>query len=123
VSAHTTCGRGTLEDGPEHPDCPHRGTPAEGACADGGCGFCRAARHQTITARVRADWRYAYLRANPRTAVVAETLSADLGLAIRRMRDTLDALGRRGGAGVWLDNDSLLAHRRVLEELTHRLTP
>lgn len=42
VVDHSDHGRGD-ESGPEDPDCPCRATQHEQACAEAGCGFCKAA--------------------------------------------------------------------------------
>lgn len=68
-----------------------------------------------VTAAVRRDWRYAHIKAHDE--YVANVLSSDLGIAIDRVEATLTSLARRGSAGAWLENESLLAIRLVLEEL------
>jgi hypothetical protein len=42
-SEHADHGRGTVENGPDDPDCPCRGTSRQGECSANGCGFCLAA--------------------------------------------------------------------------------
>lgn len=66
-----------------------------------------------VAAAVRADWRYGYLSVNDRNDV--NTWAADTATCIARTESSLTKVGSRGGAGVWLDNDSLLAIRHVLE--------
>jgi hypothetical protein len=85
--------------------CAAQATPAGKAALD-------------VTERVKTDWRYGYLCASDATRGDAEVLASDSGTAQARVESDLTEIGRgRGGAGVWLGNDSLLAIRRVLEDL------
>lgn len=68
-----------------------------------------------VEATQRRDWRYDHIRAHDE--YVANVLSSDLGIAIARVDDCLTNLGRRGGAGVWMENETLLAMRLVLESV------
>lgn len=43
VDPHADHGRGTVEEGPNDPDCSCRGTEDQEVCAMSGCGFCKAA--------------------------------------------------------------------------------
>jgi hypothetical protein len=78
-----------------------------------------------VTARVKADWRYAHIHCIEHNRARLESLATgSLDLAMSRVDNCLTGLGSRGSAGVWLENESLIAVRRVLEELrAARSTP
>ena len=42
---HSKHGRGTIEGGPDSPDCACCRTPMQDECADSGCCFCLASRY------------------------------------------------------------------------------
>lgn len=67
----------------------------------------------------RRDWRYGYLRASDNTRANAEILSEDIDSAMARVESCLTTIGSKGSAGAWLENNSLLAVRFVLESLRH----
>lgn len=73
-----------------------------------------AVSREAVEAAVRADWRFAYLACNEHNLV--ETWATDMETCIARTQLLLK-FGGRGGAGVSLDNDSLLAIRHALKTL------
>jgi hypothetical protein len=50
AEAHSYHGRGDSENGPDDPDCPCRATTLQAACAQAGCGFCRASLAHALPA-------------------------------------------------------------------------
>lgn len=49
LEAHEGHGTGTAEDGPNESDCSCRETDEQAACAEAGCGFCKAAQDMAET--------------------------------------------------------------------------
>lgn len=68
-------------------------------------------------AATRKDWRYEYLRVSDVRRKAAGVLSSDITTAMGRVESCLTDIACRGSAGAWLENESLLAVRFVLETL------
>lgn len=69
------------------------------------------------TNRARRDWRYSHERVvSDENARDVDTLTSKTAIAIQRVRSTLD-MAKKGSAGCWLENETLLAMRFVVESL------
>lgn len=57
ISKHGDHGRGSIEQGPDDPDCPCRGTTDQLDCALAGCGFCTSAALNSL-GKDAARWQF-----------------------------------------------------------------
>lgn len=71
------------------------------------------------TTRTRRDWRFGHISVvSEEQRSRAETITADVNIAMRRTVACLEMNERIGSSGCWFGNESLLAIRRVVEEVT-----